>query len=66
MHELMAVQRELDAARERCWESMRQARIDNDPHAYQAAKYRKEAYIAALDMVDRAIRCRLDSLEAAA
>jgi hypothetical protein len=66
MHELMAVQRELDAARERCWESMRQARIGNDPMTRMAAKYRKEAYNDALDMVDRAIKRRLDSLEAAA
>jgi hypothetical protein len=66
MHELMQIQRELDAARERCWEQMRQARIDNDPMAYAAEKYRKEAYIAALEMVDRAIHRRLDALEAAA
>jgi len=55
MQDLIDLQAQLDRERERCWDHMNLARQENDPAAYQAAKYRKEGIAIALTLLDKAI-----------
>jgi hypothetical protein len=62
MQDLIELQAELDRERERCWDSMRQAKIDNDPTGYVAAKYRKDGIMIGLALLNQRI---MRSFEAA-